>query len=220
MKEKIKKHLGTYKDRAVTMTAFSVVINSFTAVGKLLIGISLLSFWYIVNAVYCIALVAARIVALVTYKRARKAGDGERGLETENKFHMCGGLFIFFIAAVYFVICAYMYFKNYAIVATGSGAYAVAFITFYKLAFSIYGLIITRRMNSPVLKTMKAISLTDASLSVVITQCTLLNLMHSTVSVRSSAILGMLISAAFMVTGGVMTARHRLVLSEMRHKNG
>lgn len=206
MRETIRKYAGNYTDRVVALTVFSVVVNLISAVGKLILGIKLNSLWYIFNGAYYAVLVAARITSIFTYGRAKRAADDDIRADIETRYYKRSGLFIFLMAAVYFALCIHMFKQEYAVVAEGGWMIAaVVGIVVYKLIFSVYGLIVARRLHDKVTETLKTVSFTDAGVSLVIAFCTLMNLVDKTVAVKSSAVLGLVISLAFMISGMIMT---------------
>ena len=219
MKEKIKKYAHSYTGRVIALSAFSVAVNIVSAAFKLITGIRLNSLWYVFNGCYCAVLVAARIISIYTYEKAERTPNAKQRINVETRFYKRGGLFIFLMAAVYFVLCTYMFTQDYAVVAEGTVMIAIVVgIVVYKLVFSIYGLHMTRKLHDRVTETLKTVSFTDAGISLVIAFCTLLNVVDKTAAVKSSAILGMIISAGFMVSGMVMTVsrnrRYRMVKNE------
>ena len=205
MKKRIKKYFGNYTDRVIALSVVSVVINLVSAIAKLIMGIDLMSIWYIVNAVYYVTLVAARIASVSAYYRVRRALDEKEREKIEERFYRRSGLFIFMLAAVYLWLCVYMFTRQYAVVAEGNGVYIVVFIVLYKLVFSIYGLYMVSRLNDRITETLKTISVTDAGVSLITALVTVLNLFDETAAVKTGAALGIVISLAFMATGTVMT---------------
>ncbi len=205
MRKLIRKYAGSYTDRVIALAVVSVVVNLISASVKLVIGIDLHSVWYIVNAVYYLTLVAARIVSIYTYQQVKGAKSIKKKIRIESLFYRRSGIFIFLIAAVYFLLCVYMFTRQYAVVAEGYGVIIVVFIVVYKLIFSVYGLYMTRKLRDRITETIKAISFTDAGISLIIAICTVLNFVDENIAVKTSSALGMMISAAFMVTGMVMT---------------
>ena len=205
MKKLIKKYAGTYTDRVITLSVLSAVVNLISAVVKLVIGIQLQSFWYIVNASYYITLVAARIACIVVYHRARREEEAEERIKTESAFYRRSGLFIFLLAFLYLILCVFMFTRQYAVVAEGYDAVIIVGIVIYKLIFSLYGLHMTRKLHDRVTETLKTISLTDAGVSLIAAMATILNFIDGNIAVKTSAALGIVISLAFMATGMVMT---------------
>ena len=219
MKKLIKKYAGSYTDRVIALTVFSVAVNLLTASVKLIIGIDLSSFWYIVNAVYYLTLVAARIASIYNYQKVKNAETAEKKIKIESSFYRRSGIFIFLIAAVYFMLCVYMFTQQYAVVSEGyGGVIMVVGIVVYKLIFSVYGLYVTRKLHDRITETIKTISFTDAGISLIIAILTILNFVDENIAVKTSAALGMLISASFMVTGMVMTVTRTRKYHKSRQK--
>lgn len=220
MRKLIRKYAGSYTDRVIALTVCSVVVNLVTAGVKLVIGIDLMSFWYIVNAVYYLTLVAARILSVYNYQKVKLAPNAESKIKIESLFYRRSGLFIFSIAAVYFMLCVYMFTQKYAVVAQGYAVILVVFIVVYKLIFSIYGIYMTRKLHDRITETVKTISFTDAGISLIIALCTVLNFVDENIAVKTSAGLGMLISLSFMITGMVMTVtRTRKYHKKIKNEN-
>ena len=209
MKKLIKKYAGSYSDRVITLTTGSAAVNFVTAAAKFIIGVDLHSFWYIVNAVYYITLVAARILSVYTYRKVKKAPGADEKLKIEELFYKRSGIFIFLIAAIYFLLCVYMYEQQYAVVAEGYDVIVVVFIVIYKLTFSIYGLYVTRKMRDKITETVKTISFTDAGISLTIAICTVINFIDENVAVKTGAALGMTVSAMFIAAGIFMTVPNK-----------
>ena|GEM_PF-6607556 len=51
------RYMGDYSERTVTISIGSVMINALFGIGKLVLGISLLSAWFVINAVYDLSFV-------------------------------------------------------------------------------------------------------------------------------------------------------------------
>ena len=205
MKQLIKKYAGSYTDRVIALSVLSVVVNLVSAGAKMVIGLQLQSFWYIVNACYYITLVAARIACIAVYHKSRREETADLKIKTETEFYRRSGVFIFLLAVLYLLLCVFMLTRQYAVVSEGYDAIIIVGIVIYKLIFSLYGLYMTRKLHDRVTETLKTISLTDAGVSLIAAMATILNFVDEKIAVKTSAALGIVISLAFMVTGTVMT---------------
>lgn len=66
------RYLGNKQDRTAMINAASLVINALIGIGKLILGIYLLSGWFVTNAVYYLILCVAKGQVLQQYKVAKR----------------------------------------------------------------------------------------------------------------------------------------------------
>jgi divalent metal cation (Fe/Co/Zn/Cd) transporter len=160
----MKKSLREYRRLFLTDISFraeaslyaSFALNAAYAVIKLAAGIYYASFWYGADALYYIALSAARFY-LLRFVRI----DG-RGLDEEyRQYRLCGYFLLLMNIALIGVV--------YQIVNQGMGyrypgllIYAAATYAFYCVIVSIINVAKYRKLNSPALSAAKMVSLTKA----------------------------------------------------------
>ncbi|WP_339309341.1 hypothetical protein NZ043_23420 [Paenibacillus sp. FSL k6-2145] len=72
MKSVWDRYLGNKQDRTAMINVVSLVINALIGIGKLILGIYLLSGWFITNAVYYLILCVAKGQVLQKYKVAKR----------------------------------------------------------------------------------------------------------------------------------------------------
>lgn len=200
---------GGYPDRTAAVTAVSFSVNALIGAGKLLLGICLLSTWFIINALYYLLLCAARAQALKKYVAARRIDDPCKRYEEEFAVFRHGGALLCMMGLTYLLACLYMYRTGKADTYSGLVVYAVATVAFTKLGFAIYGLKVSRWLKSPIVTTLKAIAFADAMVSIVVTQCVLLTMKGSPHAVESSALFGMAVGLLFVAEGLVMLCRKK-----------
>lgn len=201
MRELYERYLKNKNDRTVTLTTASLIVNGFIGAGKMILGVCLSSTWLIINAAYYLILFFARMQALRKYKKCGEIKDPQAKYDTEFTFYRHSGGFIWLIGFSYLLVCIRMYFAGDSTLYTGSMVYLTAAVSFTKLGFAIYGTAINRHLKDPVISLIKRISFTDAIVSIVVTQCTLLAFKGSPYAVTSSAMLGMAASFYFMFEG-------------------
>lgn len=71
MRELYHRYMSNVQDRTATITTASFFANALTSSGQLLLGIFLLSPWYIANSIYYLLLCVTRGRALRRYKIIR-----------------------------------------------------------------------------------------------------------------------------------------------------
>ena len=205
MKEFVQRLLESYKDRTVAIAFFSMLVNAITGIGNLFLGFRLTSVWFIIAASYYLIMCAARAQTVRLYQKSRLLTDKSDRYETEfTVYSDCGIL-----------VCLRLFFLGEYKEYTRIVVICIAAMSVYKVAFSIYGKYISRKMKSPIISTLKTISLVDACVSVNATLNSLLTYNTSSVIAnRVSACVGMIMSVVFLINGIFMMLR-RLPRDEM-----
>jgi len=155
----------SYRTKIVLYASLS--INVLYAAFKLTIGIYYASFWYGADAIYYIVLSTVRFYLL---RYMRKQGD----LANEvRQYRFCGYLLfilnIALIGVVYQVVRQNMGYLYPEIL-----IYAIATYTFICLAIAIKNMIKYRKLNSPVLAAVKAVSFAQALVALFALQTSML----------------------------------------------
>lgn len=202
MMRRLRCRFGSMADRAITITAASFCINAALGLGKLALGVYLLSGWFLLNAGYYLLLCAARGKALWQYRRTKAIADPKlRYTRACAVFHHNGG-FLAALGAAYFLVCVRMYLNGEAQTYSGIMSLIIAAGALVKLGVALYGNLAMRRIKDPIVAAIKQISFADALVSIVVTQCALLMAMGSHDAARSSAVFGAAVSAV-LVGGGL-----------------
>lgn len=213
MKEQLRKYhkqyLGNYHDRTMTMTAGSFAVNAAIGAGKLILGIIFSSPWFILTAVYYLLLCAARGNVLWKSKRIAVIEDPIKRLDRQFSAYRHSGAFIGLIGVSYLFVCLRMYFIGESALYPYYIIFGVAAVAFYKISMAIYGIGVTRRINNPILSSIKMIGLVDACVSIVAVQCALLTMENAASPTTSSALLGMACSVLFVSLGLFMLCKKK-----------
>jgi S-adenosylmethionine synthetase len=217
LKELFNRYLGNYQDRTAALTVASLIINAFFGIGKLILGVYLLSAWFMINAVYYLILCGARGQALKKYTVTKQIEDPEKRYNMEFAIYRRSGVFLCLLGISYLLVCLRMYLVGDATAYGGYTVFLVAVIAFTKLSFAIYGTVINRHLKNPIVSTLKIISFTDAMVSIVVTQCTLLIMQKSPNAVSNSAFLGMGCSVLFVLVGIFMFCRKKTYFQVKEH---
>lgn len=170
-------------------------------IGNLILGVYLLSGWFIINAVYYLILCVAKGQVLHKYTVAKTIEDPKQRYNMEFIVYQRSGIFLCLLGISYLLVCLRMYFVGDAIVYRGYIVYLVATVAFTKLGFAICGTVANRHVKGPIVSTLKMISLIDAMVSIVVTQYTLLVMVESSDAINSSALFGMGCSVLFFLLG-------------------
>lgn len=190
-----------------------MVINALIGILKLVLGVYLLSGWFIINAVYYLILCAARGQALHKYTVAKNIEDPKLRYDMEFIVHKRSGTFLCLLGISYLLVCLRMFYVGDAIVFKGYIVYLVATVAFTKLGFATYGIIGNRHRKGPIVSTLKMISFTDAMVAIVVTQYTLLVMEKSSHASNTSAIFGMGCSVLFFLIGIYMLFKKKKALN-------
>ncbi|MCL6658820.1 hypothetical protein [Paenibacillus amylolyticus] len=201
MKSVWDRYLGNKQDRTAMINVVSLVINALIGIGKLILGIYLLSGWFITNAVYYLILCVAKGQVLQKYKVAKRMKSPKERYTLELTVYKRGGLFLCFLGMSYSLVCLRMYLIGDAFIYEGNIVYIVSTVAFTKLVFAVYGTWANRHLHNPIISTLKMINFTDAMVSIVVTQATLLTMQGSPLALKTSSLFGMGCSILFCLMG-------------------
>lgn len=214
--------LGDYGYRTVTVLVCSLTINIGFAVFNSVLGIISYSVWYGALAGYYLLLSAIRCGVLIGWQRAKKQTNGNETDLAVKKLHVfrnCGiALLVLEIAltvAVTQMVLAQKPMKNSQIVAIGFAAY-----TFYKVVMAIVNLRKARKLHDPIVQAIRNIGLTDAAVSLLSLQTTLIAV-FSEVSAAGdmmslNAVTGFTVCALTIILGVLMIINANVRLKKLR----
>ena len=223
MLERAKSHpfanslLTSYGFRTVAFSVLSFVINIGFAVFNAVLGVITLSYWYAIFACYYIFLSVLRGVILVGSYQAKKRAAGDETVYFVYKlklYRMCG-IFLLILelalaAAVSLMILSTRPTEYSEIMAITSAAY-----TFYKIIFAIVNVFKVRRLQHPMLQCFRNINLTDAAVSLLTLQVTLVAVFSDerteTMNILN-AVTGFIVCALTVVMGILMIVRSTIRL--------
>lgn len=223
MLERAKSHpfanslLTSYGFRTVAFSALSFVINIGFAVFNAVLGVITLSYWYAIFACYYIFLSVLRGVILVGSYQAKKRAAGDETVYSVYKlklYRMCG-IFLLILelalaAAVSLMILSTRPTEYSEIMAITSAAY-----TFYKIIFAIVNVFKVRRMQDPMLQCFRNINLTDAAVSLLTLQVTLVAVFSAERTEMMNilnAVTGFIVCTLTVVMGILMIVRSTIRL--------
>ena len=209
--------LTSYGFRTVAFSALSFVINIGFAVFNAVLGVITLSYWYAIFACYYIFLSVLRGVILVgSYQAKKRAADDETvyAVYKLKLYRMCG-IFLLILelalaAAVSLMILSTRPTEYSEIMAITSAAY-----TFYKIIFAIVNVFKVRRMQDPMLQCFRNINLTDAAVSLLTLQVTLVAVFSDERTEMMNilnAVTGFIVCALTVVMGILMIVRSTIRL--------
>lgn len=209
IRELLVRYRTDYQDRAALLNTASLIFNALIGIGKLILGLYLLSGWFIINALYYLVLSAARGQALHKYAVAASIEEPAQRYEVEFLVYKRSGIFIALLGVSYLLVCLRMYYVGDTVTYSGPVVFLVAAVAFSKLGFSIHGIMANRHLKGPIVSTLKLIGFTDAMVSIVVTQYTLLAMQASPHALSSSALFGMGCSILFILIGVYMVFRKK-----------
>jgi divalent metal cation (Fe/Co/Zn/Cd) transporter len=186
----------------------SIGLNSITASIKLIFGIVNSSIFLGMNSLYYLVLCIARIILLKGLQDEVEDNHYNNERSQKKPYHVIGN-FIIILGLIYFMISLQMYYSSEANVYTGFIVYLVALVSFSKLGIAIYGVLITKNLHQPIIAAMQVFNFTDALVSLVVTQATLLQLGSNGIENHNiwNAYLGFIISLTIVLTGVFFSRR-------------
>lgn len=215
--------LTNYGFRTVAFSVLSFTVNIGFAVFNGVLGILASSVWYGILACYYICLSALRGGILLGSYKARKRAAGDRRLFDEYKlrlYRLCGiALFVLELALAAAVTL--MVLSQRPGEYTEVMAITVAAYTFYKVIFAIVNVCKVRRLQDPMLQCFRNINLTDAAVSLLSLQVTLVAVFSDGVDDTMSTlnvITGFTVCALTIVMGILMIVRSSAKLKRFREE--
>lgn len=164
-----------YGFRTVTFFVLSLAVNVAFVLFNAVLGAVTSSLWYAIIATYYVFLGALRGLILFLSYRAKRRAEGNERLDAELKlkvYRLCGILILVLeiaLAAAVSLMVVYGKPTKYSQVM----AIAAAAYTFYKVIFAVYNVFKVRRYNDRVLQCLRDINLTDAAVSLLSLQVTM-----------------------------------------------
>ena len=229
IRERAKRHpfannmMGNYGFRTVVFAVASFVINVGFALFNGILGILLSSVWYGVFACYYLCLSALRGGILFASGRAKKRAEGDGARLSDYKlriYRLCGiALFVLEVAlsaAVTLMILSERPTRYSQIMAIATAAY-----TFYKVIFAVVNLVKVTRLQDPVLQCFRNINLTDAAVSLLSLQVTMVAVFSDGTDGSMwilNAVTGFVVCALTVVIGVLMIARASVKLKRNREE--
>lgn len=201
IKEWLRRSLADHHHRIAASSLAAAIANALIGIGKLTLGVYLVSDWFMANGVYYLLLCAAKVQTLQRFAAVQSIEDPKQRYAAEFSVYKRGGLFLCLLGISYLFICLRMYIAKDAVVYKGYIVYLVAAAAFTKLGFAVYGIAVNRRSKGPLMATLRIISFTDAMVSIVMTQFALLTMEGSANALNSSALFGMSCSIFFVLLG-------------------
>ncbi len=137
MNEIYKKYFSNRYDRSVTMTFYSLFINSAICLFNFGLAIYFSEAWFSLNATYYLLLALAKAYVLrLDYKAKLILNDTER-FNVEYKVYRKSGSLIWLLAIVYAGIGLWMYYGENATIYKGNAVFMFALVALIKIYFAI-----------------------------------------------------------------------------------
>lgn len=176
----MKKHIfnfkeKTKKDRIMFYLLFTIISNLFFAILKLIFGLWTFSIWFIINAIFYIIISIARIFSIRDYIKIRYENSEKMQEYIGYKNYFNNGILLVLLGIIYIFISVYMLNTPVDNNMKGYIVYGVAFMAFWSLVSSIYGMVKYRKKTDPILSAVKVTNYSNSLTSIVLTQVVLLD---------------------------------------------
>lgn len=176
----MKKHIfnfkeKTKKDRIMFYLLFTIISNLFFAILKLIFGLWTFSIWFIINAIFYIIISITRIFSIRDYIKIRYENSEKMREYIGYKNYFNNGILLVLLGIIYIFISVYMLNTPVDNNMKGYIVYGVAFMAFWSLGSSIYGMVKYRKKTDPILSAVKVTNYSNSLTSIVLTQVVLLD---------------------------------------------
>lgn len=194
----------TRSERKMVGTAGGMAVNGMVGIYKLLLGIYYMSDWLTVNALYYIALTAAKQQLVRNYKKLIQVQKIEERQMKEQELFRKSGKFQLLLGVSYFCVSLHTLLAGDVVSYPPYIRYVMIMIAFYKMSSAVMGLYRTRKSHDPVIAAVRVIDFTDAAVSLIVCRSVLQVMNHAVFAVESSGIFGILCSVLFTAIGVIM----------------
>ena len=189
------------EDKTMVYLFMGTLKNIVFASFKLLFGFITSSIWLIANGIFYIVIALSRIFSIKEYLKTKKVDNQNKEIIEKDNYKLSGILLII-LGISYFVLSIFMYNKLGKSHFEGYIVYGVAFMAFWNLGSSIYGIIKFKITHSPIIRATRIINLATAFTSIVTTQVVLLdNLSEFEEHNTQDGIVGIVVSAIIVIMG-------------------
>lgn len=209
-----------YALRTHIFALIAVIINLANVGANIAAAVAYSSMWYCSMAVYYFALGALRGGMLIANKQIGKRFEGGRLALAKTRMYLaCGISLMVFEAALIYAVSEMVTEK---VTSTGEiMAIAIAAYTFYKVILSIVNVKKTSRLHDPALQCLRNINLTDALVSLLSLQITMISVFDSGNGLaRMNGITGIAVTVITLIIAVVMITQAARRLKEKEHEQG
>lgn len=211
--------LTDYGFRTLVFFLFSFVVNVAFALFNGVLGIATRSAWYGIFACYYLALSALRGGMLAGNARLKRRAQGGALRAGKLKLYRACGLSLLALELALAAAVSLMILSDRPTAYSEVMAIASAAYTFYKVALAIVNARRARRLRDPVLQSFRSINLTDAAVSLLSLQVTLVAVFSADNAAEMNAlnaVTGFAVCALTIFTGTAMVVRASVQLKRMR----
>ncbi len=199
--------LDKYTKRAIIFATLSTLLNVAFAVYYGVFGIKYNSFWYGSLAGYYVILCVIRSATLTSaFVATKKCADEKLLQKTKLYIYFGTGIALTVLEIALSVFVAQLIRLGTPVVKNSYIAIASAAYAFYKIVSSIVNVAKARKSRDLVVQTMKNINLSDAMVSILVLQTTLLTTFMSTDNVLFIRKMNTVIGSVICVTTLILSA--------------
>ena len=218
-----KPHGRFWEDYAFRTRIFAIVaaiINLVNVGANVAAAVAYSSMWYCAMAIYYFALGLLRTGMLTANRQIGRRFEGERQAKAKLKMYLaCGISLVIFEAALIYAVAEMVTEKI-----TSAGeimAIAIAAYTFYKVIVAIVNVKKTGKLRDPALQCLRNINLTDALVSVMSLQVTMISVFGNSDDLTTlTHVMGIVITVLTMAIAVIMITQAARRLKENSYEEG
>lgn len=205
LSEKWKRLLEQIYDRDinVALVSMSIIGNLLMSFAKLFYGLWVRSGWLLFNVVYVVVIGIFRYQILTKYIFSKKIPDPYDCYYYEFRVHKYSSVRMLILGLVYMACSLRMFFVGDCVTIPGRFLYYFAAFAIIKLAFALRGMMITRKREDPIVRTMKVVGFADAGVAIVELIYAVMSYMNHPAAAQYSSTAGVIV-ASLMIGGGII----------------
>lgn len=155
-----------YRFRTIVLTCPALALNLIYAFLNGFYGVRFHSVWFGSLSVYYMVLGIMRFLIINYERMIRNENCSERKRQKENSVYRICGLLLMLVTAALTVVVFLLGYSSIEKSYPGFMIYAVATYSFYKITMSVINLVKVRKLNSPLLSSIRNIGYADALVSI------------------------------------------------------
>lgn len=211
--KKIKKLVLTmvhmnYVNRTYLFSSVTVIVNGLIGIGKIFLGIVMLSDWQVANGLYYLSLSCGKGYILKATQQVAEITTEEQH-PAKRKLAERSGIFMCVIGVSYFGVSLHTLLTKKVAYYPQNLLWVISVITVFKIIFGMYGIVITRKNRSLEAFLLKMLDVIDAMVSIVEVRGLYKIMAQDKYAVESNGIFGLLCSATFIGIGLFTYLYHR-----------
>lgn len=206
---------GSKMSHSLHITGAAATAGAFIAIGKLVMGILVLSLFTCVNAFYSFGMIGAKSIALTGIWKAQDKRE-------QYEYYFWSGIVLIVSSLLYIIYSIQLFFRPITNSYHMYVAIGIATVTFTEVGLNIRGVAATRHNHTLLIHAIKMINLSASLISLVLTQMALLSFTKKEADFleisKANGVIGLLMGSAATLIGIYMIYRVKKLKKQLTYQ--